>query len=310
MKKEKLFWVLTAVAAVVSALTPYVGSGFFGILSLPFTALGWLLRTLSLSGAAGNAASIALYGLVCLAPVFFWMRSKRRTEDRILLLLTPVLAVVLYYMVNPNLRHYVMRNHVGDAIYASSVWSTLMTWGVLKLLYGEEWGIERNIYKGLRIFLLLCSASCLIECFGNGTAQLVHTLRSQIQIMGQVNYGVMDIVFMALAFLVNALENGLAALVLYKGAKLLEELERDPFGAGCVEAAHAVSKTCRNGLGIICLTCLLLNLAQILLTPILHNISASLTVPVMGLAVCFAMLAVTKLLVRGKALKDESDLFV
>ena len=52
------------------------------------------------------------------------------------------------------------------------------------------------------------------------------------------------------------------------------------------------------------------NLAQILLTPILHNISASLTVPVMGLAVCFAMLAVTKLLVRGKALKDESDLFV
>ena len=30
----------------------------------------------------------------------------------------------------------------------------------------------------------------------------------------------------------------------------------------------------------------------------------------MCMAVCFAMLAVTKLLVRGKALKDDNDLFV
>ena len=310
MKREKLFWVLTAAATVVSAFTPYVGTGFFGVLSLPFTALGWLLRKLSLAGTVGNAVSIVLYGAVCLAPVFFWLRSKRRTEDRILLLLPLVLAVVVYYMVNPNLRHYVMQNKVGDAIYASAVWSTLMTWAVLKLLYSEEWSMEGNIFKALRIFLLLCSASCLIECFGNGTAKLVHTLRSQIQIMGEVNYDVMDIVFMAAAFLVNALEDGLAALVLYKGARLLGELERDPFGADCVEAAQDVSKTCRNGLAIICLACLLLNMAQILLTPLLKNISASLTVPVMGLAVCFAMLAVTKLLVRGKALKDESELFV
>ena len=42
----------------------------------------------------------------------------------------------------------------------------------------------------------------------------------------------------------------------------------------------------------------------------LMNIHVSVSFPVMGMAVCFAMLAVTKLLVRGKALKDDNDLFV
>lgn len=310
MKKEKLFWVLTAVAAVAAAFTPYVGSGFFGIFSLPFTALGWLLRTLSLSGTVGNVVSIILYGAVCFAPILFWFRSKRRMEDRLLLLLPLILLVVLYYMVNPGLRHSLMQNSVGDAIYASAVWSSLMTWGVLKLLYSDEWGLDRNIYKGLRIFLLLCAACCLIDCFGNGTAQLLGTVKSQIQIMGVVNYGWMDIVFIALAYLVQAVESGFAALVLYKGAKLLTELERDPFGESCVEAANGVSKTCREALSIICLSGLFLNLAQILLTPLLRNISVGIHVPVTGLAVCFAMLAVTKLLTQGKELKDESDLFI
>lgn len=310
MKKEKLFWVLTAVAAVAAAFTPYAGNGFFGVLSLPFTALGWVLRKLSLAGTAGNLVSILLYGLVCLAPVAFWFRSKRRTEDWLLLLLPLILVVVLYYMVNPNLRHTMMQNHVGDAIYAAAVWSTLMTWGVLKLLYSDEWGLDRNIYKGLRIFLLLCAASCLIDCFGNDIAQYLNILRSQVQVMGMVNYDTMDIAFMALGLLVNLVENGFAGLVLYKGAKLVAELERDPFGAGCVEAANAVSRSCRDALTIICLSGLFLNLAQIMLTPLLRNISVSVNIPVLGLAVCFAMLAVTRLLVQGKELKDDNDLFV
>jgi len=310
MKKEKLFWVLTAAAAVTAALTPYVGSGLFSVLSLPFKALGWLLRTLSLSGAAGNAAAIAVYGAVCIAPVLFWFRGKRRREDSLLLLMPPILMVVLYYMVNPNLRHSVMQNAVGDAIYASAVWSSLMTWGVLKLLYSDEWGLDRNIYKGLRIFLLLCAACCLIDCFGNGTARLLTTVKSQIEIMGHVNYGWMDITLIALAYLVQAVESGFAALVLYRGVKLLTELERDPFGESCVKAANGVSKTCRDALSIICLTGLFLNLTQILLTPFLRNISVGVHVPVTGLAVCFAMLAVTKLLTQGKELKDESDLFI
>ena len=78
MKREKLWLIMLVVLGVVLAFLPRTASGIFGVLSLPFTALGWCLRTLSLSGKVGNAVAIVLYGLICAVPMAFWRRSKRR----------------------------------------------------------------------------------------------------------------------------------------------------------------------------------------------------------------------------------------
>ena len=309
MKKEKYLLLLTAVLAFALAFVPEVGNSFWGLLSLPFTATGWVLRKLSLAGSMGNAAAIVLYVLVCALPLVFWHRSRRRTEDWLLVLLSGVLAVVLYYMVNPNLRHSMMQSAVGDMVYAASVWSTLATWAVLKLLYSGEWDLERNVYQVLRVFLLLCAAGCLIRCFGMGTANLLNHLRLNPEVWPGYHRE-LTAAFLALGYVVTAVEHGFAALVLYKGAALLVELEQDPFGEACVAAANDVSGVCRNALTVICLSSLLMNVAQILMAPLLQSISVAVTVPVTGMAVCFAMLAVTKLLVRGKELKDDNDLFV
>ena len=309
MKRERNLLLLTAALSLVLGFVPGAGSGVMGAMALPFVAVGWCLRTLSLSGGVGNVVSVILYALICAVPLFFWWRSKRRTEDALLVLLSGVLAVVLYYMVNPNLRQSVMQNEVGDAVYAGAVWSTLMTWGVLKLLYTGAWNREKNVYRALRIFLLLCAASCLVDCFGTGTARIVHNLRLRQAVNGSLDYTGLDMAFLLLTYLAAAVEKGLCAWVLYRGAALLEELERDPFGAGCV-AAERVSRSCRDCLTVMSLTALALNIAQILLAPLLQNISVSVSIPVLGMAVCFALLTVTKLLVRGKELKDDNDLFV
>ena len=310
MRRERNLLLVTAALSLVLGFVPGAGSGVMGALALPFVAAGWCLRSLSLSGGAGNVISIILYGLICAVPLVFWWRSRRRTEDALLVLLSGVLAVVLYYMVNPNLRQSIMQNEVGDAVYAGAVWSTLMTWGLLKLLYTGAWDRERNVYRALRIFLLLCAASCLVDCFGTGTARIVHNLRLRQAVNGSLDYTGLDMAFLVLTYLAAAVEKGLCAWVLYRGVGLLRELEEDPFGAGCVAAAERVSGSCRDCLTVMSLTALALNIAQILLTPLLQNISVSVSIPVLGMAVCFAMLAVTKLLVRGKELKDDNDLFV
>ena len=310
MKRERNILLLTAALSLVLAFLPKTASGIFGVLALPFVAAGWGLRTLSLSGGVGNVVSIILYALICAVPLFFWWRSKRRTEDFLLVLLSGVLAVVLYYMINPNLRQSVMRNEVGDAVYAGAVWSTLVTWGVLKLLYTGAWDRERNVYRALRLFLLLCAASCLVDCFGTGTARIVHNLRLRQAVNGSLDYTGLDMAFLVLTFLAAAVEKGLCAWVLYRGVGLLRELEEDPFGAGCVAAAERVSGSCWDCLTVMSLTALALNIAQILLAPLLRNISVSVSIPVLGMAVCFALLSVTRLLVRGKELKDDNDLFV
>jgi hypothetical protein len=149
-----------------------------------------------------------------------------------------------------------------------------------------------------------------VDCFGTGTARIVHNLRLRQAVTGSLDYTGLDMAFLMLTYLAAAVEKGLCAWVLYRGVGLLRELEEDPFGAGCVAAAERVSGSCRDCLTIMSLTALALNIAQILLTPLLQNISVSVSIPVLGMAVCFGMLAVTKLLVRGKELKDDNDLFV
>ena len=177
------------------------------------------------------------------------------------------------------------------------------------LLQGAAEGLKLLLTLVPALILLLCAVSCLIECFGTGTTRLLWLLeRNEDTWPGY--YRGLTVAFLGLGYLVAAAENGLSALVLYRGAALIRELERDPFGESCVEAANAVSSLCRNALSIICLTGLILNVAQLLLSPLLMNISVAVSFPVMGMAVCFVMLAVTKLLVRGKELKDESDLFI
>ena len=152
-----------------------------------------------------------------------------------------------------------------------------MTWGVLKLLYTGAWDQERNVYRVLRIFLLLCAASCLVDCFGTGTARIVHNLRLRQAVNGSLDYTGLDMAFLMLTYLA---------------------------------AAERVSRSCRDCLTVMSLTALALNIAQILLAPMLRNISVSVSIPVLGMAVCFALLTVTRLLVRGKELKDDNDLFV
>lgn len=310
MKFRKAFFPVTATLAVALALVPWAGSGLFGALALPFTALGGALRALSLSGTLGNIAAIVIWLGVSCIPLAFWWKSRRAVEDGLLVLLVPVTAVVLYFMVNPNLRSSIMQNEVGDVIYAASFWSTLTTWGILKLVRSPR-VLEGNIYTALRIFLLLCAVSCLFDCFGTTLSSFLTQLKRHA---GQdYGWGVMKaptMIFLVLDYVVFALEDGLMALALWKGAELLEHLERDPFGEDCIAAADALSRRCRENLVVISLAALSLNLGQLLMGDMLTNVQVAVTMPVMGMAVCFAMLAVTKLLVRGKELKDDNDLFV
>lgn len=311
MKRERLWLLVLFALALVLALVPGAGGSILGLLALPFTALGGLLRTMSLSGGAGNAAAIVIYLAVCAVPLGFWRRSKRKTEDWLLVLLSGVTALVLYYMINPGLRSSIFQSEAGDFLYAGAFWSTLITWGVLKLVAAGETLVNRNIYRVLRLFLLLCAVSCILQAFGTEVANLIWLFRHY----SQMDYGygttmVPTYLFLVLEYAATAAENGLVALILYKGAKLLEVLEADPFGAGCVEAAEDVSRWCRQTLVIVALTSLALNIGQVLMSGLLVNVSMEVRIPVFGMAVAFCVMALSRLLTQGKELKDESDLFI
>lgn len=311
MKRER-FWILGTIAlALVLAFVPGAGGSILGLLALPFTALGSVLRAMSLSGGIGNIAAIVIYLAVCALPLVFWWRSRRKREDWLLVLLSGVTALVLYYMINPGLRGGLFQNEAGDILYAGAFWSCLMTWGVLKLLNSGEALLTDNIYRALRSFLLICAGSCILSVFGVRLGWLIEKIRLYADM--DYGFGIVKLptyIFLLMDYAASAVENGMTALVLLKSAKLLRELESDPFGADCVEAAGEVSRWCRQTLVVVSLMSLTRNIGLVLMSDMLLNVSMELQIPVFGMAVAFGVMALSKLLTQGKELKDETDLFI
>lgn len=308
MNKKLLVLILAVLLLGVLAFGP--AEDILGVLALPFTALGAGLRWLSLSGSLGNAVALVLYGGVCLLPVLAWWRTGRKGEDWLLVLLGLVMVFVLYLMVNPALRPSLFQNEVGDVVYAGAVWSILVTWGVAKLLRSSEQIMEGNIYRALRIFLLICAASCLAEGFGIGIAELRQRIEA-LQPGGVFNPDpTMTYLFYGLEFVAGAVENGMLAVVFWRGVDLLKALERAPYSAECVAAGREVSRWCRRTLLTAAGMDLGLNLGQVFCGGMLYDVSVMVRLPIASMAVCFGMLALTRLLVQGKELKDESDLFI
>lgn len=309
MNRKTLTLILAVLVLGLLAFGP--AGDILTLLALPFTALGGTLRWLSLSGGAGNGLALVLYGLVCLGPVLLWWRSGRKAEDWLLVLLSLTLVFVLYLMVNPGLRPGLMQNEVGDVVYAGAVWSILVTWGVLKFLRSSDAILEQNIYGALRLFLLICAAECLLEGFGLGFANLrerIGALQAENTMFG-VNLWP-TYIFFTLDFAAGAAEEGLLAIIFWKGADLLKALEQDPYGGACVAAGERVSVWCKRTLMVTVSADLALNLGQVFCAGMLHDLSVTVRLPITAMAVSFGMLALTRLLTEGKELKDDNDLFI
>ncbi len=309
MKKKHLRMVWAVVIALVPTLL--LGKDLVALMALPFTALGELLRSLSLSGGAGNAAAIGLFALACLAPLVLWLRSEKRGADLLLAALSPVLGWVLYLMVNPGLRPQLMQNSVGDAVYAGVVWSLIISWAVLRLLRSSDRILSGNIYRALRIFLMLLAAQLLVDGIGLEFLRF----RDRLEAFRQANtfpwlHLEGTLFFLYLDFVTLMAERGSLVSILNKSVDLLEELEADPYSAATVSAGALVSRWCKNTLIAVTLMDLGLNLGQVLFAEGLQNISTTVRIPAASLAVCFGILALTRLLTEGKALKDDNDLFI
>ena len=110
MKERHLFTLLSveAAACVLFCILQRSLSGLFStLIAFPFEQIGAGLRVLSLSGAVGNVVAIILYMLLGLIPAGIWgflhWRKKSESLDFMLLVISALLFVTLYYMINPGL---------------------------------------------------------------------------------------------------------------------------------------------------------------------------------------------------------------
>ena len=311
MERKWKFWIVALGAVMCLALVFSDAASVLSILAQPFDWMGQGLRAMSLSGAAGNVGAIVLYALVCLSPLVLLLKRKFQKEDILLVGCVGLLFYVMYVMVNPHTITALLDRDVGKIVLGGAVYSVLIAWGILKLLGRGMDGDGAQMYRALRIFLMICAAECFVAAFGVGLMELRADIRSIQEANTAPGLDLMPTyVVRFFQFAAAALEYSLDGLVILRGMKLLGELEADPYSEGGILAADRVNRLCGKALGWIMVSNMALNVVQAVLLNRLHNIDVSVSIPVMSMAVVFGAMALTRLLVRGKEIKDDNDLFV
>lgn len=296
-----------------------VSGVFSAALAFPFEQLGLALRWLSLSGAAGNAAAVALYVLAGLIPLgvlaVLWKRGRFHTEDGLLIVLSALLFFLLYLMVNPGLLPVWLGaaagGSYGKALLGSVFYAVLAGYLVLRalrlLLAADTGRLQRYLSILLGLLGVLFVFLAFGACFGD-LLKAVQSLREANQ--GNEHLLESSYAFLVFQYLVQALPYMLDVLVVLLARRLLSELRAGRYSAASVRAAERLSRCCVWTLAAGVLANVAFQLLQLVCMRALRTVSALVQFPVFSLAFVLAALLLAGYIRENKQLKDDNDLFI
>lgn len=283
--------------------------------AFPFRQAGALLRALSLSGAAGNAAAWALYLLAGLLPALYLLlrvcRRRAAWPDALLAALSALLCFALYLFINPAAlaAHFggAAMAEVGGAALGGTLYSLLLAYLGLRAC--------RALRGGLRPFpllraLLLAAAAVLALSAGGGTAA---ALRASFAALREGNTALSGAALApSYAFLVlQAIPSALASLagiaVIRAALPLTRALEAGPYTAAAAECAQSLARVCCRALAAVLLAQAAVNAAQALLGGAVRASDYTVSLPLGQMALLLGALLLSQLIARSRALQEDSD---
>jgi len=292
---------------------------FSAAMAFPFEQIGLGLRTLSLSGGAGNVAAIVIYIAVSLLPAAALpiLRKKRElcAEDGLLGLLSAALFAVLYLMINPGvigaLTGGVAGQSVGKAILGGIAYSVLCGYFVLRVLRLFFTGGTDKLVRYMSVMLCLLNVLFVYLVFGACFDGLLNSITAlQAGNTGNENMLGASYIFLIMQFMVDALPYALNVFVVFAALRLLDEMRTDRYSAETVAATGRMSRLCAVALAATVLSNICFNLLQLLFIKSLMVVNGSVQIPVFSITFVLAALLLTRFITENKQLKDDNDMFV
>lgn len=267
--------------------------------------LGTLLRSLSLSGWAGNLAAWAVVCILSLWPVeVLLLRRERARRDLLLPLLAVLLLVACFLLVNPALVDPV------EPYLMALLWTAagvLLAWGVLTLM-GRFTGA-----RSLPLPLLFQAGAALFTALAGLWA--VVRLWSQVENVFSGNTGAPEAAavtgtVLGVLTLVRLIPDFLGGWLLLQGAELGRQMEGDPFAPETVELCRTTAKNalwCVNVALAVSLGC---DLIQLLLPGALLHLDVQLLLPLPTLLSAAGLLVLCRYMERSKAVYDDNQTII
>ena len=321
MKRNYFWYVLSGVAIACEALflVPNALMGMPHIFGFPLNYIGMGLRILSLSGPTNNKIALVLYLVICLLPVamLLWVRKKRKLhwEDGLLPVLSVVLFMSLYFIINPYqlsiLGGIPGTEQVAEALLSTFFYSVLAGYLVLcmvRLLY--DGGISQLLrYANFLLFAL--AIYYVFLAFGSRFQSFLSMLAYlQTRNMGNEHLLGGTYVFLALQYLLGILPYILGIFIIRAAQKLLDQLQLNRYSAETVAAAQRMSVLCVRTLIITTLSNVAMNVLSLLFAKQLLSVSGAVQIPLLPIAFVLAVLLFTRFISENKQLKDDNDMFI
>ena len=330
MKKKNLIIILFCAAVLTAALcllTKRFPAAFSSLFAVPFEQIADGLGALSMAGAIGNGAALALWIAISAIPVVAALRCERgrdtRWERLSLFALSAMLLFALYAMTNPLLFSHdgaaAGNTKAVKAAFGVAVWSFIVLFVVLRLIRlfrnGEREQLMGYLRTGLCVLGVLIAAVAAVTLV-NGVAGLVTAAQTPGDPWAEAMSEFCGKPPEGLDRCVDALRLA-AGLVPYLFdiviiIRLWELLGIVPGGeqAEIVRYAGRVSGICCTALGVSATLTAALNVVQTALMPRLTNVSVNANFPVDSVVFVIMALLFSRLIVENKRLRDDDSLFI
>ena len=283
------------------------------IISFPFLQIGQGMRTLSLAGGVGNVIAVILYIFFCSTPIVMVLLIRNKNfEDVLLPVLSIVLFVVMYYMINPGILPIATNAiHIGRALLGGIAYSLIMAYCVLRILRVFYKASAKDLARYIGIALQLFNILFVVYIFGFIFGRMLRAFDVlRIGNIGHEHLLGTTYVFIFLRHAVIALPYFLNIWIVFTALRLLDAININLYSDETISAAKYVSKACGCALKIMVLSSAGLNVLQLMLLSSLHDINSSIDIPVVSITFVLGALLLTRYMVENKALKDENNQFI
>ena len=329
MKNKKRLVIFLFIELVVCLLLAFFkkgdsGRAYASLIEFPLAQLGSILRSLSLSSQLGNIAAIILYISIGFLPLAYLAyrhyRKKKGLEDILLPILSLLLFMILYLMINPSLINRwfgplafpgVSLAGMGKSILGGVFYSALAAYLILKAIRNIEQRDTDKLLDILAYLFYIAMAIGIFSVFYLG----VGTLAMDIQALKDANTGPAiwlspSYLFMILAFILDNTPTLLFVYIFIVAIRLVEALRVDRYSDEVIASSTKVFRLSKFALLFIMVGNLAFNLLQVICSKYLYNVAYKTLVPLNLLGLSLLMLLVGRYFSQSKKLYTDNQLFI
>lgn len=308
--------VLEAILGVIFCiLGATVENSFTSIFAFPFEQIGYVLRFLSLHSSLGNIVAIIIYTLISLSPFLVILKKhKFESKDCLLVLLSILLFITLYMMINPS----IMASHFGSVeilplaktMFGISIYTVVFGYIIFTILNKIDLSTTDSMSKILNILLVIVCATLGLNIFWIELSSLIKNFET-LQ-LGNTDYQNLNLsyAFLVLQYLVDILPSILNIVIIVYGYGIIDALQNNIYSNEVSINAQKTVSICRKSIIVIITSQIVINILQLLLGDSVRASNYTLQIPLISIVFVLVVMLISKYFEEARKVKEDNDMII